>query len=87
MFLFQEELFHHVYIRRMKSPIIHFVDLRLQIVARPVSYTHLLKGTTMARSKENFSGSSSLDGKNGMFAMKLTERDYENFTPVSYTHL
>ena len=35
----------------------------------------------MARSKENFSGSSSLDGKNGMFAMKLTERDYENFTP------
>ena len=40
-----------------------------------------LKGTTMARSKENFSGSSSLDGKNGMFAMKLAERDYENFTP------
>ena len=35
----------------------------------------------MARSKENFSGSSSLDGKNGMFAMKLAERDYENFTP------
>lgn len=40
-----------------------------------------LKGTTMARSKENFSGSSSLKGENGMFAMKLTERDYENFTP------
>lgn len=40
-----------------------------------------LKGTTMARSKENFSGSTSLDGKNGMFAMKLMERDYENFTP------
>ena len=40
-----------------------------------------LPGTTMARSKENFSGSSSLDGKNGMFAMKLAERDYENFTP------
>ena len=40
-----------------------------------------LKGTTMARSKENFSGSNSLDGKNGMFAMKLMERDYENFTP------
>ena len=40
-----------------------------------------LKGTTMARSTENFSGSSSLGGMNGMFAMKLTERDYENFTP------
>lgn len=40
-----------------------------------------LKGTTMARSKENFSGSSSLGGKNGMFAMKLMERDYKNFTP------
>ena len=40
-----------------------------------------LKGTTMAHSKENFSGSSSLDGKNGMFAMKLMERGYENFTP------
>lgn len=40
-----------------------------------------LKGTTMARSKENFSGSSSLGGKNGMFAMKLMEREYKNFTP------
>ena len=40
-----------------------------------------LKGTTMAHSKENFSGSTSLDGKNGMFAMKLVERGYENFTP------
>lgn len=40
-----------------------------------------LKGTTMAHSKENFSGSSSLNGKNGMFAMKLMEREYENFTP------
>ena len=39
-----------------------------------------LKGTMMARSKENFSGSTSLDGRNGMFAMKLMERDYENFT-------
>lgn len=39
-----------------------------------------LKGTTMARSRENFSGSSSLDGKNGMFAMKLMERKLENFT-------
>ena len=40
-----------------------------------------LKGTTMAHSKENFSGSSSLNGMNGMFAMKLMEREYENFTP------
>lgn len=39
-----------------------------------------LKGTTMARSRENFSGSSSLDGMNGMFAMKLMERELENFT-------
>ena len=39
-----------------------------------------LKGTTMARSEENFSGSSSLGGMNGMFAMKLMERDYDNFT-------
>ena len=35
----------------------------------------------MARSKENFSGSSSLEGKNGMFAMKLMERELKNFTP------
>lgn len=40
-----------------------------------------LKGTTMARSTANFSGSSSLGGRNGMFAMKLTERDYKRFTP------
>lgn len=40
-----------------------------------------LPGTTMARSKENFSGSSSLEGKNGMFAMKLMERNLKNFTP------
>ena len=40
-----------------------------------------LPGTTMAHSKENFSGSSSLEGKNGMFAMKLMERDLKNFTP------
>lgn len=40
-----------------------------------------LKGTTMAHSKENFSGSSSLEGKNGMFAMKLMERNLQNFTP------
>ena len=39
-----------------------------------------LKGTTMARSEENFSGSSSLGGMNGMFAIKLIERDYDNFT-------
>lgn len=40
-----------------------------------------LTGTTMAHSNENFSGSSSLEGKNGMFAMKLMERDLKNFTP------
>lgn len=34
----------------------------------------------MARSEENFSGSSSLGGMNGMFAIKLMERDYDNFT-------
>lgn len=40
-----------------------------------------LPGTMMAHSKENFSGSSSLAGKDGMFAMKLMERNYRNFTP------
>lgn len=40
-----------------------------------------LKGTNMARSKENFSGSTSLEGKYGMFAMKLMERELQNFTP------
>lgn len=40
-----------------------------------------LPGTTMAHSKENFSGSSSLEGTNGMFAMKLMERKLKNFTP------
>lgn len=37
--------------------------------------------TTMAHSTENFSGSSTLDGKDGMFAMKLMERNMPNFTP------
>lgn len=40
-----------------------------------------LRGTTMAKSKENFSGSSSLNGANGLFAMKLMERELKNFTP------
>ena len=40
-----------------------------------------LPGTTMAHSKEDFAGSSSLEGKNGMFAMKLMERELKNFTP------
>lgn len=40
-----------------------------------------LPGTLMARSKENFAGSSSLEGVNGMFAIKLMEREYKNFTP------
>lgn len=35
--------------------------------------------TMMVHSKENFSGCSSL-GENGMFAMKLMERDFKNFT-------
>ncbi len=39
------------------------------------------KGTTMARSKENFSGSTSWKGKHGIFAMKLMERELQNFTP------
>lgn len=38
-------------------------------------------GTLMARSPEEFAGSSSLEGSNGMFAMKLREADYPNFTP------
>ena len=40
-----------------------------------------LKASTMERSRENFSGSSSLGGQNGMFAMKLAESDLDNFTP------
>lgn len=40
-----------------------------------------LPGTTMAHSKENFAGCSSLEGRNGMFAIKLMERDLKNFTP------
>ena len=38
-------------------------------------------GTLMARSDEEFAGASSLEDKNGMFAMKLSEADYPNFTP------
>lgn len=38
------------------------------------------KGTMMARSTSNFSGSSSLNKRYGMFAMKLTEPNYKNFT-------
>lgn len=38
-------------------------------------------GTLMARSTEEFAGASSLEGRNGMFAMKLAEADYKNFTP------
>ena len=40
-----------------------------------------LKGTTMLKSKERFSGASSLEGKYGMFATKLMERRLKNFTP------
>lgn len=38
-------------------------------------------GTLMARSTENFAGTSSLEGRHGMLAMKLKEADYKNFTP------
>lgn len=38
-------------------------------------------GTLMARSPENFAGVSSLEGRNGMLAMKLAEANYKNFTP------
>lgn len=40
-----------------------------------------LAGTTMERSQEKFAGSSHLEGKNGMFAMKLKESGLKNFTP------
>mgnify|MGYP002547973566 FL=1 len=40
-----------------------------------------LPGTTMAHSKENFAGCSSLENQNGVFAIKLMERDLKNFTP------
>lgn len=39
------------------------------------------KGTTMARSKEYFSGSTSWKEKHGIFAMKLMERSLKHFTP------
>ncbi|PWM08283.1 MAG: chondroitinase, partial [Coprobacter fastidiosus] len=40
-----------------------------------------LPGTLMERSEENFSGASSLEGKQGVFVFKLKEKDRENFTP------
>lgn len=40
-----------------------------------------LPGTTMAHSQENYSGTSSLLGKQGLFSMKLMERNLKNFTP------
>ena len=40
-----------------------------------------LRGTTMLKSKETFSGSCSLEGKNGMFSMKLSEGNLKYFTP------
>lgn len=39
-----------------------------------------LPGTTMAKSRETFAGASALEGRNGMFAMKLMERDLPRFT-------
>lgn len=40
-----------------------------------------LPGTTMAHSRENFAGASALQGRNGVFGIKLMERDYPRFTP------
>lgn len=42
-----------------------------------------LPGTTMARSKEKFAGASSLKNQNGMFAMKLMERDLKTLPAIS----
>ena len=39
------------------------------------------KNTMMAHSSENFAGASSLKGEYGVFAIKLKERNYHNFTP------
>jgi Polysaccharide lyase family 8, C-terminal beta-sandwich domain./Polysaccharide lyase family 8, super-sandwich domain./Lyase, N terminal./Lyase, catalytic. len=39
------------------------------------------KGTEMEHSPEHFAGASSFKGKNGVFAIKLLERDIPNFTP------
>ena len=39
------------------------------------------KGTQMEHSSEHFAGASSIEGKNGIFAMKLLERNKPNFTP------
>lgn len=51
------------------------IHLPLELLNSP------LPGTTMAHSKENFSGTSSLQGVYGMFATKLMERNLKNFTP------
>ena len=40
-----------------------------------------LKGTTMAKSAEDYAGSCSIGGRSGMFSMKLMERELERFTP------
>lgn len=39
------------------------------------------KGTTMAHSKERFSGSTAFEGMHGVFAMKLSEAKLLHFTP------
>lgn len=39
------------------------------------------RGTMMARNRADFSGSSSLEGKNGMFVLRLKEANFKNFTP------
>ena len=40
-----------------------------------------LKGTMMVHSHENFAGCSSFKNQYGIFAMKLMERKFQNFTP------
>lgn len=51
------------------------IHLPLEILESP------LTGTLMEHSPENFAGSSSLEGMNGIFGMKLQERNRKNFTP------
>ncbi|BEG99470.1 chondroitin sulfate ABC lyase [Bacteroides sedimenti] len=51
------------------------IHLPLEMLESP------FKGTQMEHSPEHFAGASSLEGKNGVFAMKLLERNRPTFTP------
>lgn len=51
------------------------IHLPLELLDSPNS------GSLMARSSEEFAGTSSLEGRNGMLAIKLKEANYKNFTP------